>query len=169
LDSFAVLTEFAVALAGFSGIVIAIGNRDGAMDGLTRFRNGNLLLMTLGAAFGSVWVPMLASFGLEGEALWRATSLCLAPLVLAIPLHALQRSRRLAEAERAQLSLAIWWLAIGGTLLTSPAMLVNAAGILAPAQPGPIFAALVFLLFIATVQFFRILAGVPGRRNDPTP
>ncbi len=75
----------------------------------------------------------------------------------------------LAGFEQAQLSMPLWWLAIGGTLLISPVLLVNAAELFAPAQPGPIFAALVFLLFVATIQFFRILAGVPARRNDSTP
>lgn len=53
LESFSNLMKFAVAIAGFSGISIAIQSRDGKIDGIREFRNRNLITWSLCAAFGS--------------------------------------------------------------------------------------------------------------------
>lgn len=54
MDSFSSLMEFAVAIAGFSGIKMAVQARNAVVNEVQSFRNTNLIAFSLSAAFGSV-------------------------------------------------------------------------------------------------------------------
>jgi len=57
-ESFYIISEFAVGVAGFSAIVIAIGNRADEMDALARFRVLTLLSSALTACGFSLFIWM---------------------------------------------------------------------------------------------------------------
>ncbi len=65
--------EFAIALAGFSGIVVALGKQPGRWAPADRYRLLNVLTFAFGAGF-MAYLPMgLAHAGLGGSPLWRAS------------------------------------------------------------------------------------------------
>ena len=63
MDSFSSLMEFAVAIAGFSGITMAVQARNTALSEVQSFRNTNLINFSLSAAFGSVIPQACAHLG----------------------------------------------------------------------------------------------------------
>jgi hypothetical protein len=70
-ESFYILTEFGIGLAGFSAVVVAIGFRAGQLDSISRFRVLSLLLNALLAAFGALLPQLLASLDVGDESVWR--------------------------------------------------------------------------------------------------
>ena len=66
--------EVAIALAGFTGIVVVFGSRDGRWTVVDMVR----MKAALGASFGSAFLAFLPStihlFGIEGALLWRISS-----------------------------------------------------------------------------------------------
>jgi hypothetical protein len=62
--------ESAVAIAGFSGISIAIQSRDARADALREFRNRNLITWSLCAAFGSTLPAGVVYLDAEGPQVW---------------------------------------------------------------------------------------------------
>ena len=160
--SFSIITEFAVALAGFSGIAIALSHDRGALAPIDHFRTLNLLMWALGAAFVSTFPLIAHSFGLQGPSIWRASSAgFLAVLVVctAVPVN-LRRS--LAAHDRALLSRILWVLAIGGNIVVALAQLSNILPLFGQSTPGPLLAGLVWLLFFAALLFVRLLVNRPG-------
>ena len=166
-ESFGTITEFAVALAGFSAVAIALSREPGTMAPLDSFRSLNLLCCSLGSAFGSTFVPIGASFGVSGPALWRGTSvgvLLIVILCVAIPLSL---TRRMSPADRSQLSGTLWVLLIGGNLILTGLLLSNLAELFGAPGPGPIMVSLVWLLFFSALLFVRILVNRPGQAGPP--
>jgi hypothetical protein len=161
MESFSTLTEFAIAIAGFSGIVIALRARDGGVDPLVWFRNLCLLTWALGAAFGSLGPGLMASLGLSTEAIWAGSSFVLAILFLILMAVPLIARHRLDDADRARLARYVWVLALGGNGLAAGLLLANALGTLGPPSPGPVYAGIVWQLVFATLLFLRMLAQPP--------
>ena len=58
------ITEFAIVLAGFSGLVIAIGSKGGKSSPLTKHRTLCLLSFSFAAAFGSLLPALALSLGI---------------------------------------------------------------------------------------------------------
>ncbi len=160
--SFSIVTEFGVALAGFSGIAIALSSDRGALAPIDYFRTLNLLMWALGAAFVSTFPLIAHSFDLQGPSIWRVSSAgFLAVLVVctAVPVN-LRRS--LAAHDRASLSRTLWVLAIGGNVVVALAQLPNVFRLSGQATPGLLLAGLVWMLFFAAVLFVRLLVNRPG-------
>jgi len=150
-------------MAGFSGIAIAIGNRGGEIDDLTRWRNSNLLMFTLGAAFGAVQPMLFDSFGLSGSELWFASSLGFLPICLLCQIRLFVSVQRLSVDDRNHLSPVLWYLGLFGCGTAALAQLANAFDFWGDSFAGPIFAGVLWLLFLSTSQFVRILSGLPRR------
>jgi hypothetical protein len=163
MESFGLLTEVGIALAGFSGIAIAIGSRDGEISSLMRWRNENLLISTLGATFGSLAVPFFETSGFEGAALWRASSLTFLPIALYAFVNPPLGLRQIPTSERVRFSKTTWYLSLVLAGSAATAQLGNVLGLFGTATPGPLFAGLLGLLLAGTSQFFRILVGIAER------
>lgn len=71
---FQTIAEIGVAIAGFSGLVVSLRKDFGPLRGVEKFRLQLLLLLALGAMFLSLLPELLASFGVQGEGLWRLGS-----------------------------------------------------------------------------------------------
>jgi len=160
VDSFSTLTEFAIAIAGFSGIAIALRGRTEEFTSLARFRHRNLILFSLSPAFGSTYPQTALHFGAQGSDVWLWSSLFFAAncsyclLVLAVPIFS---NETLSPEDRVQLSRLMWILSIGGAIVTLVALLANALGILGEPGPGPLWVGLLWQIFIAALQFARLL------------
>jgi hypothetical protein len=161
-DSFGTIMEFAVALAGFSAVAIALSREPGALAPLDRFRALNLLSLALGAAFGASLVLIGVAFGASGPALWRATSAGVLLIVSVTTVVPILLVRRMAPADRVQLSSALWVLSVGGNLVLACVQISNFAGLFGPPSPGPIMASLVWLLFFSALLFVRMLIDRPS-------
>ena len=131
-DSFGTITEFGVALAGFSAVAIALSHEPGAMAPLDRFRALNLLSCALGAAFGATFVFIGASFGATGTTLWIGSSVGVLVVVLGCTAVPLLLARRLSLGDRSQLSNFLWVLCIGGNSVFAAVLLANAIGLFGP-------------------------------------
>jgi hypothetical protein len=165
LDSFATLTEFSVAIAGFSGIAIAIGARDGAVSSLTQFRNLNLLNFSIGAAFGSVLPPLMSHLGQTGESIWTYSSGLFAAIAFYLVIAPFVGRAALSPSERKMTSWPIWIVSVGGTAIAGVAQILNVFGFFGHPGPGPLYAGIVWTLLMATIQFYRLFSAAPATTN----
>ena len=161
-DSFSIVTEFAVALAGFSGIAIALSHNRGALAPMDRFRTLNLLMWALGAAFVSTFPLIASAFGAQGSSIWWWSSTGFLPVLVIGVAAPLKLVRALPANDRAALSKTMWVLAVGGNASVILAQLSNVLPLFGPAVPGPLLAGLIWLLFLAALLFVRLLVNRPG-------
>jgi len=161
LDSFATVTEFGVALAGFSALAAALTQKPGVLASLDRFRTINLLVWALTPAFVSTFPMVGEAFGAAGASLWRGTSLSLAAILVLVVVVSLQLVRFLSQAERAALSRIMSVLFYVGHPFLIVVNLINASGIVWSPGPGPVLASLIWLLFMGAIQLVRIVVAGP--------
>ena len=166
MDSFATLTEFSVALAGFSGIAIAIAARDGSVSSLTQFRNQNLLTFSIGAAFGSVLPPLMSHLGLSDASIWACSSGLFAMITFLLVTQPFIARTGLSPSERKMTSWPIWIVSIVGTSIAGIAQILNIVGLFGDPGPGPLYAGIVWTLLMATIQFYRLLSASPAALGD---
>ena len=157
MESFAVLTELAIAIAGFSGITIAIHGRARVTDPVTVFRNKNLITWSLGAAFGSLLPDAVSKFGAVGPEVWAWSGLLYCPFVLYLIVSPFVARASLSKADRARLSRAIWFFGIAGGTLLTVALIANAVGWVGEPSPAPIYVGVLWTILLAAIQFFRLL------------
>jgi hypothetical protein len=81
-DELSVLAEIAVALAGFSGIVVAVQSRERAHPWDT-YRAAALLITGFAMLVAALLPSAIHSFGLAGPSLWRLSSALCALICLA--------------------------------------------------------------------------------------
>ncbi len=162
LAVFSTLTEFSIALAGFSGIVIAISARDGPVAPLTWYRNLCALAWSLAVAFASVFPEIFDVSGAEPASVWIRSSAVVGVSSIGLMVFALAAARWLSQEERKRLSLSVWTVCLGGNSVVALVQLANAGGLLGAPGPGPIAAGLLWLLAFAALLFVRMLARHPG-------
>ncbi len=160
-ESLTSIVEFAIALAGFSGIVVALGKQPGRWAPADRIRVLNVLVFAFGAGF-MAYLPMgLAHAGLDGSLLWRVSSggfLCF--LVLTFVFITI-RMRRLPDDVRIILHPIVAGLFITFIVVAALAQLLNILGLGFQPQFASYFLGLVLLLLIGAIQFARILFARP--------
>ena len=153
-DAFSTITEFAVALAGFSGIVVAIAHRGGTFPPVDRYRTLTLLAYSLSAAFGSLLPLAVESLGISGDEVWRIAGAMLALILAVSVVVSFWGTRRLDENDRAGLSVIVGTLTAGGNGLFIVWLVVNS---LTLASPSPLVFALMWQLCLSSLQFVRLV------------
>ena len=162
-EAFFVLTELGIGLAGFSAIVVAIGQRGGQVERMSRFRLLTLLSTALLAAFGALVPQLLAGLGFAGGSLWRGASALLGVLVVALVVDSEVRRHRLGANERATI-VPLLYLAM--IIVMAAIALWLAANVLSAApSPGPVFGSLVLLLACSAIVFVRFLVARANGRS----
>lgn len=156
-DSFGILTEFAVALAGFAGVAAALSNRGDTIDPVAWIRTLALLSWAMGAAFASVLPLLGASYSVAGSQLWALCSLAFVPILLGQVAVLVVAAQRISQSERALLSTYMWALAIGGNLLVAVWQVSNAFGTGSEASPGPLAGGIVWVLVFSALTFVRMI------------
>jgi hypothetical protein len=151
------ITEFAIVVAGFTGLVFALERTDGPINPLVKFRTVTMLFYSFSAAFGSVLPILVDSFGVAGD-IWRVSSIFLVLVLLANMLATVVASRRILTAEeRPQLRGWMWSLVMVGNSLFA-LWLAGTAMRLIPGQiTGAFFGALVWQLVLSAILFSRLL------------
>ena len=151
MDAFSTssITEFAIVLAGFSGLVIAIGSKEGRSSPLTKHRTLCMLSFSFAAAFGSLLPAVALSFGTQN--IWTFSSYGLISILLiAVILVHLSARFLLNEEERKKLAwymyILIYW--VNGFLVLLLALMPIA---------GLFFIALVWQLIVSAILFTRLI------------
>ncbi|MDC0221461.1 hypothetical protein OAL54_06940 [Gammaproteobacteria bacterium] len=143
------ITEFAIVLAGFSGLVITIGSKDGSSNPLTKHRTFCLLSLSFAAAFGSLLPTLALSFGISK--IWTFSSYALSCILLATVIGAYLSTRLLLNEEerkklRGYMYVLILWVNVFLVFLLA----------LMPAA-GHFFIALVWQLIVSAILFTRLI------------
>ena len=143
------IMEFAIVLAGFSGLVIAIGSKEGKSSPLTKHRTLCMLSFSFAAAFGSLLPTLALSFEIPN--IWAFSSyglICI--LLVAVMIVYLSTRLILNEEERKKLAwymyILIYWVNIFLVLLL----------VLMPTA-GHFFIALVWQLIVSAILFTRLI------------
>ncbi len=151
------ITEFAIVVAGFTGLVFALERTDGAINPFVKFRTVTMLFYAFSAAFGSVLPTLVDSFGVADD-IWFASGICLAAILLANMLATVVASRRILTAEeRPQLKGWMWSLVMVGNSVFALWLGGNAVELIPGQITGAYFAALVWQLVLSTILFTRLL------------
>ena len=108
-DSFGIIAEFSIGLAGFSGIVALIGN---APAKIHRFRVSSLLKTAFIPGFCALLGLLLLASGLQVEHVIRFTSAVLGLVVLWHLVSALRSIRHFDEPARLLLNKRIYWFEV---------------------------------------------------------
>ena len=149
------LAEFAIALAGFTSIVVIFGRRGGEFHPVDRFRILSALVPSLYCAFLALVPVGLDLAGFSASSVWRASSLALVAVVgLESILTEVRRSRLPPES----LTVLSSRLKNGFRLLRLLAILsgvLNGTGVLFAPQAGVYFLAVVCPLVIGAMSFVR--------------
>ena len=143
------ITEFAIVLAGFSGLVIAIGSKEGKNSPLTKHRTLCMLSFSFAAAFGSLLPTLALSFEIPN--IWAFSSYGLIFILLAAVIIVYLSTRLiLNEEERKKLAwymyILIYWVNVFLILLLA----------LMPTA-GHFFIALVWQLIVSAILFTRLI------------
>jgi hypothetical protein len=160
-----VFVEFGVGLAGFSGVVVAFGQRSGQLNDYDRFRVVLLLLCALLPAFVGTLPAVLEGFEVRGPDAWRILGVVLLAGTAMFIGVAVVSARRMSPGARSSLSPAVWLIGIGGCVLALLWNGLNLLGWPSPLSFGPIAATLVWYLVLASLMFFRLLLVRIGNRN----
>ena len=155
IDTLTLFAEVSVALAGFSGVIVALrGHRPGE-DTLAYGRLFRLLEASLACALFSALPQVLLHTGLSNSGSWRVSAACLVVYMLVAQAYLMRRfwSRNVAPPPGSS------FLAVG---LLSAGQLVFAVGLafgLFGHVPivGTYLAALLFLLVVAGSMFARLV------------
>jgi hypothetical protein len=150
------ITEFAIVVAGFSGLVLALGARDGTPNPILRYRTIVMLLCSFAAAFGSL-LPILAA-SLEISEIWVFSSYLLVFLLVGTMIGTVVGSRvLLSVGEREQLKTWMWTMILAGNSLFTILLLVTLAGVIMLPIAGVFFGALIWQLVLSAVLFTRLI------------
>ncbi len=155
-SSTAPITEFAIVIAGFTGLVLAIGSKDGTANPLVKFRTITMLFYTFTAAFGSLLPTLAHSVGIVE--IWRYSGYVLVVLLVANMVATVISSWiLLSTEERKQLKVWMWSLVLVGNSVFSLVLLASLIGILALPITGAFFSALIWQLVLSAVLFARLI------------
>ena len=161
-EIFLTAAEFAIAIAGFTSVVVVFVQRGSEWTPVDSIRVRGALWGSLGAAFFALVPSGLDLLGLSGQILWRVSSGLFAAYV-AIPRVGSRDTLRSGDEETRQTLEAsgrfVLVLLGFGTLLVHVA---NAIGLGFEPQAGVYFLGLFLYLVMAATMFVRIIFLRPG-------
>jgi len=155
-SSTAMITEFAIVVAGFTGLVFSTGSE---VSNLIRFRTATMLFYAFSAAFGSLMPTLFASFGFAD--IWVASSYVLAGILVANMSATTACSRLMLTAdEREQLKGYMWFLVFFGNILFLVWLAALYMGALVGSITGVFIFALIWQLVLSSILFVRLLLAI---------
>lgn len=157
MDSFSSLMEFAVAIAGFSGITMAVQARSSVVSELRSFRNTMLIANSLAAAFASAIPQACAHLGATGSQVWSTSSACFSIVCVAMIVLPFSARNSMSPESRSQLSRTICFVSVGGKFLLAIAQFVNATGVVGTPGPAPLYLGVVWMIALAALMYARML------------
>ena len=157
------LTDFCVAVVGFSGIVATLAYQGSRFAPLDRFRVFTLLLYALCGAFGSLGPMVAQGFGASAPLYWQIGAGTLSLLMIGSILATFMAAWQLPPADRAKLQLYVWILVVGGNAVLA---IWLAASLVAFPGPGPIMTAIIWQLFLSVLLFIRLILNPRPVRSE---
>ena len=157
-----VLAEVAIGFAGFTGVVAVFGNQ--SWSALNRYRFTALWATSLSTLLFALFPFLLFYGGLNETGVWKYSSAFLALVLIVVNIVELPRTWRLRT-----LMAPIDKLTLSGLALVLAAALGGLAWNASSHAPSitPYFAALMYLLLVATTMFVRLLSShVSGNISD---
>ena len=156
-DAFLTIAEFAMALAGFTSVVVIFSQRGEGWKPADAFRIRSALWASLGAGFFALIPSGLQLVGVSGHPLWRVSSSLFAAFIAVILLDSLRRLHNLDSESRLLLGSiaprAMPLLPVVALLL----QLANVVGTGFEPQPGAYFFGLLLLLLGGVLAFVRTI------------
>ncbi len=157
-----IVAEVGIALAGFSGVVVALGQRSGSPRGFGRL--WLLLAQALGAVIFAFVPLLLEAAGLEPSANWRVTNGALSVFGFSILIGISLEQRLLLLYPRRW----GWWGSFGVSLTAISSAIYVLLAIYAfggfPSSGAFLnLLGLVWLLAMASMNFILLLLGEPSR------
>ncbi len=153
LDTYETIAEIAIALTGFSGVVVALQSRGlGGMSSRARFFLTALLYWSLGTVFLAFTPRLLASFG--PEVAWRVSHGLFALFHLGVFVWVI-RSMMQQRAQRVYAYRVV--SAIGVVVLATE--IAVALGYLQDLAPYTYLLALLWFVFLAAACFVELVIG----------
>ena len=143
------ITEFAIVLAGFSGLVIAIGSKEGRSNPLVKQRTIVMLLLSFSAGFGSL-LPTLA-LALEVDDIWKFSSYALFCLLIGTIVGVYLTTRLLLNKEQRQQLRAYMYVLIFGVNTALVILLISIP------VASTFLIALVWQLILSAILFTRLI------------
>jgi hypothetical protein len=156
-DSLGVIIEFAIGLAGFAGIAVAVGDPVQRTRAYERFQLRSLIELSFGAALVAFLALGLLQARIPEQRAWLVCSVVLIAVQAALIVSGALQGRAMAREERARLHLATFIFASIGSATSRGVQLVNVAGGFGSPQFAAVYFGLVWLLTMSGVQFLRIL------------
>ncbi len=156
-QSFQIISEIGLGLAGFSGLIVAFRKNAGPLTNVQKYRLQILLALAFGAMFLALLPELLHYMGVPAGQLWRVAGLVLSCYSIVFVIWWLTASHRLkASAPEIFNWFAFSRMAVGHII----AVLLQLAvifSLLDDTSPGPYLAALIWYLLHAVQQFTRML------------
>ena len=167
-DALVVVAELALGVAGFSGVVMALGARPSEWLKADKLRLATLLGTSLGAMFLALLAIALAKLGLEIERVWRISSLVFAVHLTILASRIVPGGWEVTRSDggiTAPYTIAVFIPTVVVTVLTIIVMFANAFALMRFDAFGVFFSGLCILLLISGTQFVRLL--FVTRRQGP--
>lgn len=168
-DALVIIAELALGIAGFSGVVVALGARPGVWPKVDRLRLATLLASSLGALFLALIALMLLMLKVGDGLVWKISSLLMALLLFVMLITIVPGAwsiTRNTTGITSPYSVAVFIPTVvvaAGTVLVQ---LSSTAGLISIDAFGVLFGGLVILLIISGTQFVRLLFMVRGKGDD---
>ena len=160
-DVLLTLCEVSVAFAGFSGLITAfLSRRESAWREVEKLRFWQVLTYSLTALLFSLLPVFLDWAGLASTALWRVSSAALALGILFVGTSFFRWANRLPDAERALFSRPLVLFTAIGLVGSVAVTALNAAHVGFSGGRAPYLAALLWMLYMAGLNFVRLLQSV---------
>ena len=153
-----IVAEIGIALAGFSGVVVALGHRSGRAGGIERL--WLLLAQALGAVIFAFVPLLLEAAGLGASANWRVTNGAISVFGFSILIGILLEQGSLEYRRWG------WWGGIGVTLIAITIYVLLAIHAFGGSPGSGAFLnllGLVWLLAMASMNFILLLLSEPSR------
>lgn len=154
-DALTAIIEASIALAGFSGIVVAVGRRsEGEWRPQEDLRLVNLLVSSFTALLVALLGVLLLLTSLPPTTSWR---LCSVAWLIAVAVHSgwiVSRSQRLGDEGLRHTHPGFYWFAVGLTLGVAALQAVNVVWLRAF---WPVFAGIATNMVLAARQFLVLL------------
>lgn len=151
------IAEFALALAGFSAVVLVLAQRGGEIDEVASYLVRFMILNSVTAGFMALLPFLVAALGASGSAIWRISSgTYVAGLFPMLPL-ATRQARDVSSRIQSPYHKTFWSV----SLVAHVVQLANLVGYPYPPSYGGFLLGIDLLLALAGAQFvvvvFRLL------------
>jgi hypothetical protein len=156
-DWYQTITEVAIGLAGFSGLVVALRRGTGPLSEIQKFRMSVLFGMTFGALFLSMTPGVLTTFGVIEKTTWALSATAMIVWSSLFVYYWISRSRQVAGTVPEIFHWRVFTvMTIGhiGNLLLQLGLLFSLTDL---AAPGIFGAGLLWYLVHGSQQFVRML------------